>query len=142
MAVDWSAIAVGGLAVTGGVISLSREWSARHGDRGRIKSDLEILKELPDDSTVKKQLMDYIDRSIEGLISNERVTRREPFGIGLALLFLSVTVWLTLQAVDGSILWWPFVFVGALFTLAGFATALPKVPRDERGRQIKEPTAN
>lgn len=142
MALDWSSIAVGGLAVAGGAISLTREWSTRNSDRKRIKADLEILKELPDTSAMKSRLQEYIDHSIDGLISSEQKARREPYGIGLGLFFLSLTVWLFFQARDGSYLWWPAVFVGGLFALAGFATGWPKVPRDERGRAIKEPATD
>ena len=135
---NWNTVLPGGFAVAVGLIAVAREWASSRGARSRIKQDIDLLGLLPDDSAARDALRTHVDRSISRLIETEQELRRDPSGIALAVFFAMVSVWTVAQAISGSDVWWLATGVAGLFTLAGFAVAVPKVRRDDRGRAIKE----
>lgn len=106
--------------------------------RSRIRDDIEILDRLPAESPAADPLRAHIERSVLRLVESERTHRRDSGGLILTAFFAAATAWAVRAAVTGSD-WWFIAVVGlGLFTIAGFATSFPKVPRDERGREIKQ----
>ncbi|WP_447038636.1 hypothetical protein [Streptomyces sp. DSM 118878] len=134
---DWGALATiaVGLVGLGGVV-LQRRYTRARG-RDRAKADLELLALLPEDSTVRENLRDHIDETIQHIIKVEDSERRDPFGIVLGGLFL----------IAGGCLFWAFaVYSGwwlavgggffVFFGIVGLTLDGPSKQRDARGNVI------
>ncbi|MFJ1752213.1 hypothetical protein [Kitasatospora sp. NPDC088134] len=106
--------------------------------RHRVKMDLELLALLPEESGVKDELREHIDGTLRRIIGVEGVARRDAFGIGVAALFLVVSVALFVAGALTGGAWWWFTtasLTGAVGVLGMLASA-PKRLRDLAGRPI------
>jgi hypothetical protein len=107
--------------------------------RSQIRQDVELLNLLPEDSTARDALKGHIDKRIALLISSEEELARSPIGVGIAVTFLVVAIWLAIEAVREGGLWWflfaPVAFFG-IFGLVGLFDSLAKKKRDESGRAL------
>lgn len=118
-------------------LTLAREWASTRGIRGRIREDIEILDKLEAGSPAAIALHEHIERAVLRLVESDRTHRRDPAGLVLTAVFGLATAWAGRVSATGSN-WWLLPAAGlAMMTIAGFATSFPKVPRDERGREIK-----
>lgn len=124
------------LTVLGTVFSRGLPWK---GERDRIARDLDLMERLPAASEGRKLLGDQVERRIQGLINREREKRRDVTGIVLALVFVSVGVFLVIVAAVSSGWWWllllPVVFALLLGAFGLSQNAVPRL-RDEKGRPM------
>ncbi|MFJ3494838.1 hypothetical protein ACIPPJ_14750 [Streptomyces sp. NPDC086091] len=138
---DWGAFASVGVAVVGvGGVMIERRRREPRG-RERIKTDLELLELLPQDSSVIPVLRSHIEDSIKQIIEVEDKKRRDPAGVVLAIAFILIAASLFAASfINGGLYWWLTVpgAVTGIFGLVGLAQDATKRNRDERGRPIAE----
>lgn len=127
------------VAVVGAAALLLTTWFRqpfRRNPRDHIERDIKIAAELPTGSEARKQLESDIERRVMGLVPDPN-ERRDWFGFVLALIFMSVFVFLTWRFWTWGG-WWN---VGSALTgslsliMIGLAVReLRKAPRDAQGR--------
>jgi hypothetical protein len=132
-----SKVAVAALTVLGVLLQLVRRPDGRH---GQVKRNLELLALLPDDSSSRSRLLRHIDESVERLISNDDELRRDPTGIGIAVVFLVAACALVVVAIrSGDWWWWLIVAFLVLFGIVGLGQDATRRKRDAKGRPIRNP---
>jgi hypothetical protein len=138
---DWGALASVAVSVVGvGGIMIERRRREPRG-RERIKSDLEILSLLPEDSEIAPVLRAHLEDSIKQMVDVEDKKRRDPFGMALAIVFIAISSGLLVASFrNGGWYWWLTIpaAITAIFGVAGLAQDATKRTRDERGRPITE----
>lgn len=133
-----AAIISSAVVILGAVLNKANLFDKAH---AKVLKDLEIYNALPDTSVAKGQLLKHIDQKVGMLIKNDSALSRHPFGIVLAIIFITLGSYLTWFFIDlGS--WWRFALIGSIFVIilgiAGFAQDVSKKERDQNGRPIKK----
>ncbi len=129
-----SKIALSALPVLAALMALFR---GRGGRYTRVKQNAELLALLPEGSAARNRLLKYLDDSITALAREEESQRRDPFGTGLAVVFLIGAAITLIFAIDGSGWWWVATATLLVFGVAGLAESATMSERDDRGRRIK-----
>ncbi|KAB2341529.1 hypothetical protein [Actinomadura rudentiformis] len=123
-----------------GLVGVIWQIQRTHGGTWKsIKDELEIYSLLPDNSHAKEILLKRAEAAIMQHVEDEKELRRDPFGIVLALTFLTIGATIAALAFRGG--WWlASLLPAAFFVVFGIAGLnLDAVPRqrDEKGRVIK-----
>jgi hypothetical protein len=127
-----SALIVAGVAAS----KLVLDARGRNNRRERIGRDLEIIERLPAESGARGRLMEHVERSIDQLIAEEAMKRRDWTGVALAVVLLAAGAWMAVMAGRGTDLWWIGAIATGVVGAVGLGQDLPKRMRDERGRPI------
>lgn len=136
----WTDIGQAAVPIAGGLATVFRAFRSRtHRLRGEIRSDVELLNELPDGSAGRTALARSIDEQIVRLIEEGRKSR-DPMGMMLAAFFLLLAAWAGYYAVqpdDGVSPWWIAVFLFGTLGLVGLATeGAAKTPEQREQEKI------
>ncbi len=125
------------------VIGVGGSWlQVRRGrPRGRdlLKHDLEILKQLPEDSKARERLLEHIDKEILSIIESDEEKALRPLGIVLAIAFLGLAIFLLVEAIIRGGWWWWLLLpaaVTASFGAVGLSQDAVRRKRDEKGNAI------
>lgn len=105
--------------------------------RRRIRSDLEMVQLLPDDSDARARLSEHLEKAVLQLIENETQKRREPVGIVLAVVLLLLAGWFFWFAVSergAALVLLAVAVVTLVVALAGLAEDAVPRRRDESNR--------
>lgn len=128
-----SKIALAALPVIGGGLQLVR---SQRGARKQLKEDLELLAMMPEGSDVRATMLEHLNDQARQLATSDDELRRDPFGIGLAIVFLGAAVGTGIFAVTSSGWWWIATFLLAALGMGGLGSSLQKKARDAKGRVI------
>ena len=113
------------------------------GTAARIKTDLEIHKELPDKSSSKDELLKDIDKRVVTMLTDRSTRQRSAMNVGIGVFFAIPAAWLTFIALSNRG-WWLIALLPGLFCLAfalfGVIDGLQKVERDARGNRLTKTT--
>jgi len=109
----------------------------RRSTRERLRSDLELVGLLPDNSPARKALLQRAERDINQIVKDEVELTRNPTGATLAVLFLGAALILAFTATRANPFWWILVAVLAVFGAVGFSFDGVKRHRDEKGHAIR-----
>src|SRR3954447_11492863 len=82
------------VAVLGLLGIVLQQWRQRPVLRDQVKSDLEIWSALPEDSSVRTDLLNDIDSRVRRLLKDENELKRDPSGMTLGALMVGLFGWL------------------------------------------------
>lgn len=129
--------AISAVAGATGAVVKAREATSR---RASISKDVELLKALPDDSTSRRGLRNYVDKRVKDFITFETTASRE-IAIGVFALLTTIVMALLSIWLIGKGGWY---LLGLLFTVPlglvcayGIGDSFVKAPRDEKGNRIE-----
>jgi hypothetical protein len=133
---DASGLVVATLTVLGALLQTARLWPAGR-RRNEIKADLDLYTLLPDKSPAKRTLLTHIERAIQDVVHAEESKRRDPLGIGIAVVFLLGALLLFILLRDQ---WWTWLAISflVLFGVVGLAQDAVPRERDARGRPVQK----
>ena len=131
-------VALVACALIGAVVPLLGRRAARRALRADLRTNIELLNELPADSPSSRKLADLVDRTIDHL-ADEQERRRNPggigVGVGLGLIVLSTLA--GLWAIDEGGRWlWALIPAGffLLTGSVGLTQDITRVRSDRRGK--------
>jgi hypothetical protein len=134
-------VALVACALIGAVVPLLGRRAARQALRADLRTNIELLNELPADSPSSRKLADLVDHTID-LLADEQERRRDPggvgVGLGLGLIVLSTLAGLWAIEEGGRWLW--ALIPAVLFLLTGSVGLTPSITRvrsDKRGEPAK-----
>jgi amino acid transporter len=109
--------------------------------RARLKTDVEILEKLPENSDARELMLELVDAKTRQLRELELVRSRDPIGTVVGVVGTAGLGWLTVwlaqrDAAWGSILAFVTGVLALFFTIGIFISAR-RVPRDPKGRERK-----
>lgn len=148
--IDWHAVAqIAGTAITAGV-ALAGYLTGPGALRSRLKGDVELLTNLPTDSSAHEKLLEHIDHQIETIVKLDTEASRDTSGAVIASLMALGLGWLAfyLFGLDWRPWGWHHVWkwvwnalgvvmvVSAAACLSLMFDALQRVPRDIGGKPI------
>lgn len=125
-----ASIVVGGVQITLYLLG-------RRSTRERLKSDLELVALLPENSPAREALLKRAEGEISQIVKEEVELTRDPAGATLAVLFLGGALVLAFTAARANPFWWILVAVLAVFGAVGFSLDGVKRRRDEKGNAIR-----
>ncbi|GAB3430086.1 hypothetical protein [Flindersiella endophytica] len=135
-------VALVACALIGAVVPLLGRRAARRTLRSDLRTNIELLNELPADSPSTRKLAALVDRTID-LLADEQERRRDPggIGVGLGLGLIVLSTLAGLWAIDEGGRWlWVLVPAG-FFLLIGSLGLTQDITRgrsDKRAKQLDQ----